>query len=64
MDISKEEFEEVRKIIKETGALDYAREKAKSLAQQGLKTLEKSSLSPEGKEFLKGMAIYIYEREM
>jgi len=62
--LSKKDFEEARKIISETGALDYACERAKNLAGEGMKTLEKSSLTGEGKEFLRGMAKYICEREI
>ncbi len=63
-ELSLEEFEEARKIIRETGALDYTKQKAKSYAEQGMKVLEKSSFTKEGKEFLEEMARYIYERDL
>jgi len=63
-ELSVKEFEEAREIIRETGALDYTKEKAKKYAEQGLKVLEKSSFTKEGKEFLEGMARYIYERDI
>lgn len=62
--LTKEEFEKAREIIKNMGALDYTRKKAKEYAKEGMGLLENSSLEEEGREFLQGMAQYINEREV
>ncbi len=63
-ELTKEEFEKTKEIIKKTKALDYTKEKAKTYAQEGMKSLKKSSLNIKGREFLEGMARYILEREL
>lgn len=62
--ISSEEIEEFRRIIKETGALDYSKKLAVNLVSEALQSLEKINFkNREAKVFLEGIARYIIERE-
>lgn len=63
-DLSKKELEEFRKIIKETGSLEYCQNLAKNFVNESLLALEKIDFkNKEAEFFLKGIARYIIERE-
>jgi geranylgeranyl diphosphate synthase type I len=66
-DVTKEMQEKVRKVIIDTGSLDYSRRVAKRLvkkAQEGLNLKPSKSWKPEGKDFLEAVAKYMIEREI
>ncbi len=63
-DLTKSELETFRNIIIETGALDYAKNMAVKLADQGKQAIEKEKINPEAKEFLTGIAEYMVNREL
>lgn len=63
-DLSREDIEKFRKIIKETGALDYAKSLADSYIEKGKKELEKMGMQKETNDFLYGMADYMISREL
>ncbi|HLD03172.1 MAG TPA: polyprenyl synthetase family protein [Candidatus Dojkabacteria bacterium] len=57
-------LEQVRQVIKDCGALDYAKEMAKKLVKVAKRNLIKySSGKGEGREFLLGVADYMIDRE-
>ena len=63
-DLSKDELELFRQAVRESGALEYARELAKKLVGEALEALSKIEFKNEdAKEFLGGIASYIVERE-
>ncbi len=61
--ISKDEIEKVRKIITETGSLDYSRKLAEDLITRARRSLEKAELREEGKDFLIGISDFLINRE-
>ncbi|MCX6763663.1 MAG: polyprenyl synthetase family protein [Candidatus Moranbacteria bacterium] len=61
--LSGKEIEEFRKIIHETGALDYAVNLARKFIQEGKGELEKIKIESEAKEFLTEVADFMVERE-
>lgn len=63
-DITEDEIEEVRKIVKETGSYDYSRKLTVKLAEEGKEALDKDVIDPEIVGFLKGLADYIITREV
>ncbi len=63
-DVTDEQIEEVRRVVKETGSYDYSRRLTVKLAEEGKKALDEDKLDPEITEFLKGLADYIITREV
>jgi geranylgeranyl diphosphate synthase, type I len=63
-DATSAEIEIFRRIVRETGSLEYSRELAKNLVQKGKRTLDKAEIKRETKEFLAGIADYIVNREV
>jgi geranylgeranyl diphosphate synthase, type I len=63
-DLSPEDVENFRKIIINTGALDYAKNMAESLISKGKKVLEGVVIEKKAKEFLLGIADYMINREL
>ncbi len=63
--ISKSELEEARTIIKDCGAFDYAKEKAKAYVRKAQATISTnhSHWETEGREFIEGIADYMINRE-
>ncbi len=61
--LTPEQLEEVRNIIKETGALDYSKQLCLELVEKGKKALDKADLDPDSKDFLVGIADYMVNRE-
>ena len=59
---SKEEVEEVREIMRSTGALDYVRELALRLAREGSSALDEADVSSDVREVLKDLARVVVER--
>jgi len=62
--LSQSDIENFRKIIVETGALDYARNMATKLVSEGKRAIEKEKINPEAKEFLIEVADYMVKREV
>lgn len=62
--LSKNDIEVFRSIIRETGALDYASGKAMKLIEEGKKALLRMEVRKETKDFLLGMADYMIDREV
>jgi len=60
--INSSDIEEVREIMKISGALDYARSQAQSLVKEGRVALSTLPISLEIREILEGLADYIIER--
>lgn len=63
-DLSLREIENFRKVIIDTGALDYAKNMARNLIAKGKKALEGATINKEAKEFLLGIADYMINREL
>jgi geranylgeranyl diphosphate synthase type I len=61
-DLTVEEAEIVRKIVKECGSEQYSREKAEELSKIGMDALEKSDLDPEVVGFLGQLTGYLLSR--
>lgn len=59
---SKEDVERVREIIRSTGTLDYVRELALKLAEEGSSALDEADISSDAKEVLKDLAKLVIER--
>lgn len=63
--ISKKEIEEFRKVIRETGSLEYSENLAKSFASKALGALKKIDFkNNQAKEFFTGIADYIINRKI
>lgn len=66
-DVNREMHEKVRKVIIDTGSLDYSKRVAKKLvvkAKQGLNLKPNKDWKPQGKDFLEAVADYMIEREL
>jgi geranylgeranyl diphosphate synthase, type I len=62
--LTKNEIEIFKNIVREAGALNYAKKLSDEYIKKGKKELEKMNLSKETKDFLRGMADYITQREV
>ncbi|MFC1899629.1 polyprenyl synthetase family protein [Chloroflexota bacterium] len=60
---TKIDMDEVRKIIEDTGALEYSKEKEISLSEQGKKALIDAPIQEDIKDILLGFADLLIERE-
>jgi geranylgeranyl diphosphate synthase type I len=62
--IKKEDIEDVKKVMIDTGALEYSQKKAKKYLRKSTKALEsiQKNVNPEGLDFLKGINDLMYER--
>ncbi len=63
-DLTDEEAEIAREIVKETGSLDYNKELARELAEKGLSAIEDLDIEEEPKEYLLGIAEFLINREV
>ena len=64
-DLNKEELEEFRQIIKDTGSLEYSQEMSEKFVEESLSALESIDFKKdEARVFLEGIARYIIEREV
>lgn len=61
--LTKKDIEIFRNIIKNTGALDYSVQMASKYIKEGKRELERLNINQEAKEFLRGMADYMVNRE-
>ena len=62
-DLTEEELEEFRRVIRETGSLKYSEELAKSFSEKSFEILEKmDTANEEGKNFLREMSKYMLVR--
>ncbi len=59
-----EEIESFRKVIRETGSLEYAKGLAFEYVKKGKKALDGIKMKKETKDFLLGMADYMIQREL
>ena len=62
--LTDEDADIAREIVKETGALDYNREMALKLINQGLKAVEDADITEESKEYLIGIADFLIHRDV
>lgn len=62
--LTQKEIEEFRKIIIQTGALDYAKKLAQNYIIEAKKEIVKIKLKKESKDFLMGIADYMMKREV
>ncbi|OGI17527.1 MAG: hypothetical protein A3J63_04450 [Candidatus Moranbacteria bacterium RIFCSPHIGHO2_02_FULL_40_12b] len=62
--LTRKDIEDFRKIIIDTGALEYSKNFAKKLVIQGKKEMEKLEISESGKDFMRGIADYMINREL
>lgn len=62
-DLTGKELEEFKRIIMETGALEYARGMAEKLINQAKKSLDEMRIGEEARKFLIGIADYMVQRE-
>lgn len=65
-DLTREEIERFRNIIKDTGSLDYSRNLAEKFIKEGKAALGESKAIKDGdaREFLLGIANYLIKREL
>ncbi len=63
-DLTAQNISDFRKVIKDTGALDYARAMAQRLVAEAKEAAEKLNIRAEAKEFLVGVADYMANREI
>lgn len=63
-ELTEDDVDIFRKIIKDTGSLDYARKKSLDLIEEGKKALKGMNFNREAEEFLLGMADYMVKREV
>lgn len=61
--LTQKQLGSVRKIIVETGSLDYSKKLAEKLVSQAKRTVERSNFPAEIKNFLIGMGDFIIKRE-
>ena len=59
-----QDLEIFKKIVTDTGSLEYSRGLSRKLLEQGKKAIEKSSLPKDAKDFMTGMADYLMNREV
>lgn len=62
--VTNEEIEEFRQIVRDTGSLEYSKNLAKKMASRGKSALESADIKDEAKKFLIGIADYIVNREV
>ena len=58
------DLEIFKKILEDTGSLEYSRDLSRKLLEQGKAAIEKSSLPRDAKNFMVGMADYLMNREV
>ena len=64
-DLKKSELWEFRKIVEETGSLEYSQKLAEKFVSQSLEALSKINLkNEEAKTFFEGIARYMAERNV
>lgn len=56
------ELDEVRRLLTDSGSLDYAQNKCESMVQSASELMEKMKITPEGKEKLAGLLEYMTKR--
>ncbi|MBS3060731.1 MAG: polyprenyl synthetase family protein [DPANN group archaeon] len=61
--VTKQNHEEVKQVIRETGSLEYSENMARGLAQQGISAIKNSSFNQDAKDWFVGMADYLINRE-
>jgi len=62
--LTTQDVEKFREIIKGTGSLDYAQNMAQKFISQGKREIKKAEISKEAKIFLLGIADYMMDREV
>jgi geranylgeranyl diphosphate synthase type I len=63
-DLTVRELDDFRKIIVETGSLEYAQDLSRRLVYQSKKALDNLKINNEARDFLAGMADYMINREL
>ncbi|MEM4221972.1 MAG: polyprenyl synthetase family protein [archaeon] len=62
--LTMEELEEIREIVRRTGSYDYSKNMVKTLTEKGKEALKSMDISKESKEFLLGFADWLISREV
>jgi geranylgeranyl diphosphate synthase, type I len=62
--LTRNEIEDFRKVIRDTGSLDYAKNMSFDLINKGKKAIENEKMNKEAKDFLLGIAEYMVNREL
>jgi geranylgeranyl diphosphate synthase, type I len=62
--VTLKEVDEARRIIIDSGALDYAKSKSYNLIKKGKEEIVKTKMQPEAKDFLLGVADYMISRDL
>ncbi|MFC1754550.1 polyprenyl synthetase family protein [Thermoproteota archaeon] len=62
-DLSIEDIEKVRKVVTDSGSLDYSKKLAEELIKQSKSVIDKADLRPEGRDFIVGIADFLIKRE-
>lgn len=63
-DLTREDLDNFRNVIRETGSLDYAKNLSHELVLKAKRELQKIKINPEAKIFLNDIADYMIEREL
>lgn len=63
-DLTRDELEQFRRVIIETGALDYAQKMARDMVEDAKVKIERAEMDEEAKDFLFGIADYMLNREV
>ncbi len=63
-DLTQKDLEDVRKVVRDTGALDYCRKNAGDMINTAKKVIAKADFRKQGKDFLIGIADYMLERKL
>lgn len=61
--LTKNQINDFRQVIVDTGSLDYAQKEANKLLAEALDVIKKANLAKEGKNFLIGVGEYLTRRE-
>jgi geranylgeranyl diphosphate synthase type I len=61
--ISKKEISQLKKIVKDTGSLDYSKELIQKLAKKSIKEIKKADIRENARKFLIDFANYLISRE-
>jgi len=61
--VTAKDIKEARRIVRDSGALDYSKELAKKYARQPKRAMTTAKIRKQEKDFFLGIAKYIIERE-
>ena len=61
--LKKQQLEQVRKIVKQTGSLEYSQKLSKQMISQAKSSIQKAKFKPTGRQFLINLADFLETRE-